>query len=128
MKIYVDTDYEIYTEEEIDEEITQRIKDYNYEGLLDYIANNFTETEIFAMLSPDSQSIVLEHLKESELDNSFLSAKLMNPCLARDVLSQNKNAPRDNLPRGFLLGFWDVIRPNSGVDFFLSPWYNSIRN
>ena len=52
----------------------------------------------------------------------------MNPCLAIDVLSQNNNAPRDNLPRGFFLGLWDVIRPNSGVDFFLSPWYNSIRN
>ena len=76
MKIYVDTDYEIYTEEEIDEEITRRIKDYNYEGLLDYIANNFTESEIFAMLSPDSQSIVLEHLKESELDNSFFEREV----------------------------------------------------
>ena len=79
MKIYVDTDYEIYTEEEIDEEITRRIKDYNYEGLLDYIANNFTESEIFAMLSPDSQSIVLEHLKESELDNSFYEREIDEP-------------------------------------------------
>lgn len=79
MKIYVDTDYEIYTEEEIDEEITRRIKDYNYEGLLDYIANNFTESEIFAMLSPDSQSIVLEHLKESELDNSFFEREVDEP-------------------------------------------------
>lgn len=128
MKIYVDTDYEIYTEEEIDEKITQRIKDYKYEGLLDYIANNFTESEIFAMLSPDSQSIVLEHLKESELDNSFLSAKLMNPCLAIDVRSQNNECPRDNPSRGFFLRFWDVIRPNSGVNILLSPWYNSIRN
>lgn len=25
----------------------------------------------------------------------------MNPCLAIDVLSQNKNAPRDNSSRGF---------------------------
>ena len=79
MKIYVDTNYEIYTEEEIDEEITKRIEDYNYEGLLDYIANNFTESEIFAMLSPDSQSIVLEHLKESELDNSFFEREVDEP-------------------------------------------------
>lgn len=104
MKIYVDAaDYEVYTEKDIDEEIIKRIKDYNYEGLLSYIAYNFTEPEIFAMLSPDSQSIALEYLKESELDNSFLSAKLMNPCLAIDVLLQNNNAPRDNLPRGFFL-------------------------
>ena len=80
MKIYVDAaDYEVYTEKDIDEEITQRIKDYNYEGLLDYIANNFTETEIFAMLSPNSQLTVLEHLKELELDNSFFEREVDEP-------------------------------------------------
>ena len=80
MKIYVDAvDYEVYTEKDIDEEITKRIVDYNYEGLLDYIANNFTESEIFAMLSPDSQLIVLEHLKELELDNSFFEREVDEP-------------------------------------------------
>lgn len=80
MKIYVDAaDYEVYTEKDIDEEITQRIKDYQYEGLLDYITNNFTESEIFAMLSSDSQSIVLEHLKELELDNSFFEREVDEP-------------------------------------------------
>ena len=80
MKIYVDAaDYEVYTEKDIDEEITKRIEDYKYEGLLDYIANNFTESEIFAMLSPDSQLIVLEHLKELELDNSFFEREVDEP-------------------------------------------------
>ena len=80
MKIYVDAaDYEVYTEKDIDEEITKRIEDYNYEGLLDYIANNFTESEIFDMLSPDSQLIVLEHLKELELDNSFFEREVDEP-------------------------------------------------
>lgn len=80
MKIYVDAaDYEVYTEKDIDEEITKRIEDYNYEGLLDYIANNFTESEIFAMLSPDSQLIVLERLKELELDNSFFEREVDEP-------------------------------------------------
>nr|DAZ28899.1 MAG TPA: hypothetical protein [Caudoviricetes sp.] len=37
-------------------------------------------------------------------------------------------APRDNPSRGFSFRFWDVIRPNSGVDILLSPWYNTIRN
>nr|DAN98673.1 MAG TPA: hypothetical protein [Caudoviricetes sp.] len=23
---------------------------------------------------------------------------------------------------------WDVIRPNSSIDFFFVPWYNTIRN
>ena len=80
MRIYIDAaDYEVYTEKDIDEEITKRIEDYNYEGLLDYIANNFTESEIFAMLSPDSQLIVLEHLKELELDNSFFERIVDEP-------------------------------------------------
>ena len=80
MKIYVDAaDYEVYTEKDIDEEITKRIKDYNYEGLLSYIVDNFTEPEIFAMLSPDSQSIALEYLKESELDNSFFEREVDEP-------------------------------------------------
>ena len=71
MKVYVGEDYEVYTEKDIDEEITQKIKAYNYEGLLDYIANNFTETEIFAMLSPDIQSAAFEYLKKEILDNEF---------------------------------------------------------
>ena len=80
MKIYIDAaDYEVYTEKDIDEEIIKRIEDYNYEGLLDYIANNFTETEIFAMLSPSSQLTVLEHLKELELDNSFFEREVDEP-------------------------------------------------
>lgn len=79
MKIYIDENYEVYTEETIDKEIAKRIEDYQYEGLLDYIANNFTESEIFAMLSPDSQLIVLEHLKESELDNSFFEREVDEP-------------------------------------------------
>ena len=79
MKIYVDTNYEIYTEEEIDEEITKRIEDYNYEGLLDYIANNFTESEIFAMLSPDSQLRALEYLKELKLEDAFFEREVDEP-------------------------------------------------
>lgn len=80
MKIYVDTeDYEVYTEKDIDEEITQRIKDYNYEGLLSYIADNFTEPEIFDMLSPDIQLIVLEHLKKEMLDNFFFEREVDEP-------------------------------------------------
>lgn len=80
MKIYVDAaDYEVYTEKDIDEEITKRIEDHNYEGLLDYIANNFTESEIFAMLSPNSQLEVLEHLKEVELEDSFFEREIDEP-------------------------------------------------
>ena len=80
MKVYVDIeDYEVYTEKDIDEEMTRRIKDDNYEGLLSYMADNFTEPEIFDMLSPDSQLIVLEYLKKSELDNFFFEREVDEP-------------------------------------------------
>lgn len=80
MKVYVDpADYEVYTEKDIDEEITRRIKDYNYEGLLNYIADNFTEPEIFDMLSPDSQLTALEYLKELKLDDCFFEREVDEP-------------------------------------------------
>ena len=80
MKIYINpADYEVYTEKDIDEEITRRIKDYNYEGLLNYISDNFTEPEIFAMLPPDIQSAAFEYLKELELDNCFFEREVDEP-------------------------------------------------
>lgn len=79
MTIYIDENYEVYTEETIDKEITRRIKDDNYEGLLSYIADNFTEPEIFDMLSPDSQLAALEYLKKSELDNFFFEREVDEP-------------------------------------------------
>ena len=71
MKIYVSEDYEVYTEKEIDEEITRRIENYDYEGLLSYIADHFCEADIFAMLPPDIQSAAFEYLKKEILDNEF---------------------------------------------------------
>lgn len=80
MKIYVDAaDYEVYTEENINEKIIQRIEDDNYEGLLSYIVDNFTEPEIFAMLSPNSQLTVLEYLKESRIDSDFYEREVNEP-------------------------------------------------
>ena len=80
MKIYINpANYEVYTEETVDKEITQRIKDYNYEGLLNYITDNFTEPEIFAMLSPDSQLRALEYLKELKLEDAFFEREVDEP-------------------------------------------------
>ena len=103
MKIYVDKNYKVYTEETINEEITNRMKNCNYDGLYDYMADWFCTSDVFDMLPPSVQSRFFEYFKEKTLINNFLSAKLMNPCLAIDVLSQNNNAPRDNPSRGFFL-------------------------
>lgn len=80
MKVYVDAvDYEVYTEKNIDEEITQRIKDDNYEGLLSYITDNFTEPEIFAMLLPNVQSKYLESYKKAIIEDEFYERKIDEP-------------------------------------------------
>lgn len=71
MKVYVDNDYKVYTEETINEEISRRIKNDNYEGLLDYIADSFTESELFAILPSNMQAEFLEDSKEWILDNEF---------------------------------------------------------
>ena len=71
MKVYVDSNYEVYTEETINKEITSIMKNYNYDGLYDYLADNFCEEDMFAMLPPDIQSAAFEYLKEEILDNEF---------------------------------------------------------
>ena len=80
MKVYVDAvDYEVYTEKNIDEEITQRIKDDNYEGLLSYITDNFTEPEIFGMLPPNVQSKYLESYKKTIIEDEFYEQYIDEP-------------------------------------------------
>lgn len=80
MKVYVDAiDYEVYTEKNIDEEIIQRIKDDNYEGLLSYITDNFSEPEIFAMLPPNVQSKYLESYKKTIIEDEFYEQYIDEP-------------------------------------------------
>lgn len=71
MKIYVDSNYEVYTEETINEEITNRVERCDYDGLYDYMADHFSEPEIFDMLPPDIQSQIFEYFKKEILDNEF---------------------------------------------------------
>ena len=71
MKVYVDDDYEVYTEETINKEIIQRIEDGNYDGLYGYMADHFSESELFAILPSDVQSQFFEYLKKEILDNEF---------------------------------------------------------
>lgn len=71
MKVYVDNDYKVYTEETIDKEITDRLERSDYYGLYEYMADNICEADIFAMLPPDIQSQIFEYFKEEILDNEF---------------------------------------------------------
>lgn len=71
MKVYVDENYEVYTEETINEEITNRLERCDYDGLYDYMTAHFCEADMFAMLPPDIQSAAFEYLKKDILDNEF---------------------------------------------------------
>ena len=71
MKVYVNDDYEVYTEETIDEAIANRLERWDYQGLYEYIEDHFCEADVFAMLPPDIQSAAFEYLKKEILDNEF---------------------------------------------------------
>lgn len=77
MKVYIDcSDYEVYTEKNIDEKIIQRIEDYNYEGVLSYIKAHFSESEIFAMLPSSIQAEIFENFKKSILSQNYYIREL----------------------------------------------------
>ena len=71
MTIYIDENYEVYTEKNINEEVTERMKGRGYEGVYDYLMDHFCEADMFAMLPPDIQSTVFEYFKKEILDNEF---------------------------------------------------------
>ena len=71
MKIYVDEDYAVYTEKNIDEEIAKRFKDYDCVGVVEYITDTYSEAEIFAMLPSNIQAEILEDAKRWIVENDF---------------------------------------------------------
>ena len=76
MKIYVDENYEVYTEKNIDEEIAKRFKDYSYNGVVEYITDTYSEEEIFAMLPSNIQAEILEDAKRWILENDFYEREI----------------------------------------------------
>lgn len=77
MKIYVDEYYNIYTEETINKELTRRFTDsYNCDGVFDYIANNYSDSELFAILPPNVQEKVFEDWKARILENDFYEREI----------------------------------------------------
>ena len=79
MKIYIDENYEVYTEETIDKEIAKRFSDCNYEGTREYITETYSEAEIFAMLPSNIQAEILEDAKRWILDNDFYEREIDEP-------------------------------------------------
>ena len=76
MKIYVDSNYEVYTEETINEEIARIMEMNGYDGVLSYLANNFTESDIFAMLPENIQSEIFDDYKKTTIDDEFCEQEI----------------------------------------------------
>lgn len=79
MTIYIDENYEVYTEEIIGEEIAQRFSDCNYDGAVEYITGTYSEAEIFAMLPSNIQAEILEDAKRRILENDFYEREIDEP-------------------------------------------------
>lgn len=79
MKIYVDSNYEVYTEETINKEITDRLERCDYDGVYDYLMDYFCEAEIFAMLPPDVQSDFFEYFRKNILRSEFYEQYIDEP-------------------------------------------------
>lgn len=79
MTIYIDENYEVYTEETIDKEIAQRFSDCNYDGVVEYITDTYSEAEIFAMLPSNIQAEILEDAKRWILENEFYEREIDEP-------------------------------------------------
>lgn len=76
MKIYVDEYYDIYTEETIEEELTRRFKYSNKDGVVSYIAENYSDSELFAILPPNIQKDIFEDWKAQILQNDFYEREI----------------------------------------------------
>ena len=79
MTIYIDENYEVYTEETIDKEIAKRFSDCNYDGTVEYITDTYSEAEIFAMLPSNIQAEILEDAKRWMLENDFYEREIDEP-------------------------------------------------
>ena len=79
MKIYVDENYEVYTEKNIDEEIAKRFKDYDCVGVVEYITDTYSEAEIFTMLPPNIQAEILKDAKRWIVENDFYEHEIDEP-------------------------------------------------
>lgn len=79
MTVYVDVNCEVYTEENIDDKIREILETFDYEGVVDYLLNNYTEGDILKMLNPDVQEEVFNYLKRGILQEEFYEQEIDVP-------------------------------------------------
>lgn len=79
MKIYVDYDYHIYTEENIDDEIIGQLESSGYDGVFDYIITHYTQAELFKGLNSEIQKDVYKYLKEEILTAGYTEHEIDVP-------------------------------------------------
>lgn len=76
MKVYVDENREVYTENNIDDKIREILERFNYEGVVDYLLSKYTEGDILNMLNLNAQEEVFDHLKMDILQENFYEQEI----------------------------------------------------
>lgn len=76
MKVYVDENRQVYTENNIDDKIREILESFDYEGVIDYLLFKYTEGDILNMLNPNAQEEVFDHLKTGILQESFYEQEI----------------------------------------------------
>ena len=76
MKVYVDENREVYTENNIDDKIREILESFDYEGVVDYLLSKYTEGDILNMLNPNAQEEVFDHLKMDILQENFYEQEI----------------------------------------------------
>ena len=76
MKVYVDENRGVYTENNIDDKIREILERFDYEGVVDYLLSKYTEGDILNMLNPNAQEEVFDHLKMDILQENFYEQEI----------------------------------------------------
>lgn len=76
MKVYVDENREVYTEETINDKIREILESFDYEGVVHYLLCKYTEGDILNMLNPNVQEEVFDHLKMDILQENFYEQEI----------------------------------------------------
>lgn len=76
MKVYVDENREVYTEETIDDKIRETLDNSDYEGVVDYLLSKYTERDILNMLNLSAQEEVFNYLKTDILQEDYYEQEI----------------------------------------------------
>ncbi len=79
MKIYVDENREVYTEESINDKIIEILENLGYDGVVDYLLSKYTESDILNILNPNAQEEVFDYLKRGILQEEFYEQEIDAP-------------------------------------------------